>query len=432
MRLAWLVATTITLLHFSDYHSHALPSYSEDGADRGGFARALGYLGRHKRDGAIVFSGGDMMNKGAPAWSDRYGCTEWTWLDGIVDAMAFGNHEADYGYAEFARCRDSVSFPILSANTAGFPPYTVIEASGIRVGAFAVAGSDFSTLVRVPEIRFGDSVAAAREAVRILRDQEKVDAVVLIGHQSTLDDFALARSVPGIDLIFGTHSHLTKELTRIEGTQTWFISPGQYLNWISRVEMTFDDGRLSRVTGRLIPVDRRMRANRTIAMRLEAMQKELERDRRYRDLFVPLATLRQPISAGALGELAVDLMKERSGAAMALSTRSSFRAPLPAGTIDMEILRSALPYDNEIVTAELPAARAQELMRYAARQIDDAAVYTAGVPRGDRVLIATTDYLAFVAPGYRDFFSDVDVKRTGIRVREEMRKHLAAAMMAPQ
>ena len=49
--------TTITLLQFSDYHSHALPFHTDAG-ERGGIARAIGYLEREKRHGALVFSGG--------------------------------------------------------------------------------------------------------------------------------------------------------------------------------------------------------------------------------------------------------------------------------------------------------------------------------------------------------------------------------------
>src|SRR5882672_6315363 len=102
--------TTITLLHFSDYHSHALPFYTEQG-ERGGIARAIGALKREKKNGALVFSGGDTINKGAPAWSDKYGCVEWPWLNGIVDAMAFGNHDADYGHDDFDRCRAAIRYP---------------------------------------------------------------------------------------------------------------------------------------------------------------------------------------------------------------------------------------------------------------------------------------------------------------------------------
>lgn len=422
---------TVTLLHFSDYHSHALPFYSEGKAGQGGIARAIGYLERQKKRGAVVFSGGDMMNKGAPAWSDRYGCVEWEWLNGIADAMAFGNHDADYGYDAFAKCRDAVRYPVLSANTAGFQPYTVIESKGVRIGVFAVAGPDFPTLVRVPELRFGDPVSAARETVRRLREEERADAVVLIGHQHSHDDFELARAVPGIDLIFGTHSHLEHDLTKIPGTDTWFISPFQYLTYISRVELTFKGKRLEGVRGRLVRVDRTLPLHRAVAKRVAVLQRELESDPRFAALFVPFTTLKAPIDVADLARLTVRLMRERAGADVALSTASSFRQALPAGPIDAETLRNALPYDNEIVVAELPAGRARALLEYARSQRGDFFAFADGSVGGERVVVATTDYLARVAEGYRDFFSGVALRRTGLRVREELRNHIAPKPRTP-
>ncbi|HEX6178257.1 MAG TPA: metallophosphoesterase [Thermoanaerobaculia bacterium] len=424
-------AETITLLHFSDYHSHAQPFYSEGRAEQGGIARAIEYLERHKKEGALVFSGGDMMNRGAPAWSDRYGCIEWPWLDGIVDAMAFGNHDADYGYAAFAKCRDAVRYPILSANTAGFPPYVVLNAKGLRIGVFAVAGSDFPTLVRTPELRFGDPISAARETVQRLREEEKVDAVVLIGHQHASDDFALARAVPGIDLIFGTHSHLRQELMKIPGTETWFISPFQYLAYIGRVDLTFDGRRLAKVEGELVRVGRPMPEDADIAQRVAAHQDALESDPKYADLFVPFTRLENAVDVGDLARMTVTVMRDVAKADVALSTASSFRQALPSGTIDAETLRNALPYDNEIVVAELPAARARELMTFAASQKGDAFAYVAGEVKRERVRVATTDYLARVASGYRDFFTGAEVEKTGLRVREELRKSIVQRGSAP-
>ncbi|MGH9423533.1 MAG: metallophosphoesterase, partial [Thermoanaerobaculia bacterium] len=233
--------TRVTLLHFSDYHSHALPFYSEGREDQGGIARAIGYLRAEKRKGALVFSGGDMINKGSPAWSDKYRCAEWPWFNGVIDAMALGNHDPDYGAEEMQSCLDAIRYPVLSANTNGVKPSQVFVVDGIRVGVFAIAGSDFKTLVKEPAFHFGDPVTAARDAVRDLREKQHAGVVVMIGHEHLDDDFALARAVPGIDLIFGTHSHLKRDLMRIDGTKTWFISPFQYLTYISRVVLTFDD-----------------------------------------------------------------------------------------------------------------------------------------------------------------------------------------------
>ncbi|HEU4889227.1 MAG TPA: metallophosphoesterase, partial [Thermoanaerobaculia bacterium] len=356
-----LSAQTITLLHLSDYHSHALPFYTDEG-ERGGIARAVGYLRAQKRAGALVFSGGDTINKGAPAWSDKYGCAEWPWLNGILDAMAFGNHDADYGREAFDRCRAAVSYPILSANTSGFRGDAVFTVRGVRVGVFALAGSDFPKLVKEPGFTFGDPMAAAREAVRKLREQEQVHVVVMIGHQDVDDDYAMAKAVPGIDLIFGSHSHLKRDLTKIPGTNTTYISPSQYLTYVSRVEVDVKDGRVASVRGGLIPIDSSLAEDRRIARRVARMQRELERDPKYRELFNPIGRLDAPISTEALARRTVNLMREVTQSDVALSTKSSFRGPLPAGTLTMELLLGALPYENEIVTCTMSGEQLGRLL----------------------------------------------------------------------
>ncbi len=393
--------TTITLLHFSDYHSHALPFYTDEG-ELGGIARAVGYLREQKRNGALAFSGGDMINKGAPAWSDRYQCAEWPWLNGIVSAMAFGNHELDYGRSSFESCRKKLDYPILSANTPGFKPYAIFKTKGVRVGVFAVAGPDFAKLVKGET--FEDSVAAARATVARLKNE--ADVIVMIGHQTTEDDYALARAVPGIDLIFGSHSHLKRHLVQIEGTKTAFVSPWQYLTYISRVEMTVgDDRKMKSVRGGLIPVDASMPVDLAIAKRVTAMQGDLEKA--HPELFSPIGNLASPLSTDQLTERTLAVMREVAKADVAVSTKSSFRGALPAGTLTLESLRGALPYDNEIVVCTMTSAQLQS--------IGDA--YVTSFEPGKTYRVATTDYLANVA--YK-FTCD----KTGLRVREELRKRL--------
>ncbi len=408
--------TNVTLLHFSDYHSHALPFYTEEG-ERGGIARAIAYLKREKRRGALVFSGGDTVNQGSPAWSDKYGCAEWPWWNGIIDAMAFGNHDADYGRPAFDQCRKAARYPILSANTPGFKRYEVFVVNGIRIGVFAVAGSDFPSLVKADGFTFSDPIAAAREAVQTLREKERVHAVVMIGHQHVEADYELARAVPDIDLIFGSHSHRKRALTRIDGSQTWFISPWQYLGYVSRVQLTFADGRLTKVIGDVVPIDRHMPEDPAIAQRVQTMQTALERDPVYRELFIPIGTLALPLSVDALAQRTLDTMRKATNADVAISTKSSFRRALPAGTLTMELLRAALPYDNEIVVCEMSGEQLERVLGAAAAES-----FVSGPPSIDTARayrVATTDYLAHVA--YRDVFT-CDKQKTGLRVRDELRK----------
>jgi 5'-nucleotidase len=407
MRL--MLATVITLLHFSDYHSHAVPSYSEDRADQGGIARAIGYM--KSQPGALIFSGGDMVNRGAPAWSDEYQCAEWPWLNGLVDAMALGNHDADYGQDELSKCRKAITYPILSANTLGFQPYAVFERKGVRMGVFATAGPDLET---------------ARKTVQTLRDKEKVEVVVYIGHEHREDDEKLARAVPGIDLIFGTHSHIKQPLTKIEGTETYFISPFQYLTYISRVQLTVDHGRVTGAKGELVPINSKIKADKTIAKRVAAMQKELEQ--KQPELFRPIGNLKRALTQDELGQQTVDVMRQAVGADAALSTTSSFRQPLPAGTLTEELLRNAMPYDNEIVVCTMSGAELQRVLAFAeSKRGTDAFAYIAkpaAIASGHQYKVAAADYLA--SGPYREVFP-CEKTKSGKRVREEVRRRLTAS-----
>ena len=442
--------TDVTLLHFSDYHSHALPFFSEGKLDQGGVARAVRYMREERSKGAIVLSGGDMINRGSPAWSDKYRCAEWAWFDGAVDAMAFGNHDADYGFDEYCRCAASIKYPILSANTSGMTKWSVIRRGGVTVGVFAIAGSDFTLLVKVPELKFSDPVAAAREAVTALREVEKVDVVVMIGHESTDDDFALARQVPGIDVIFGTHSHFKQELMQIPDSGTWFISPYQYLTYISCVVLRFDGKKLIDVRGGLVPVNATMRPDRKIAKQVTAMQKALERDPEYRELFRVIGRVERPISIddhnvrdSALGDLVLDLMRSSSGADVALSTASSFRGGLAEGPVTLEDLHAALPYDNAILVYPMKGDALKKLLTYAAAQSgSDSFAQVSGVsfhvtrPAEAKVAgapidpertyrVATTDYLGRIARGYSGFFAGIEPTDSGKRVRDELRRYIS-------
>lgn len=471
--------TTVRLFHFSDYHSYAMPFYSEGKPDQGGIARAIGYLQQFADDPrTLIFSGGDMLNLDVPAWGVKYTCVDWPWFNGIVDAMAFGNHDADYGPAKFADCVSRINYPILGANVldANGQPlflhngknYLVFEIDGIKLGVFALTGPDFERLVPaqrrpVAGATFGDQVATAREIVRTLREDEGVQAVISIGHGHFEDDARLAQQVPGIDLIFGTHSHLRRELALLPGTNTYSISPYQYLTYISQVELSFSEGRLVGVNGGLVPVDARMPENPAIAQQVAQLQAELQADPQFAPLFVPLGSAAVELSdqgkltgEAVVGNFVLDIVRRDAGSHVALATGSGFRAALPPGPITEEALRTTLPFPNKILVFPMSGALLQELLDYSvsrrgfdffsqvsgvrfnmvegrATQIEvlaDPANPAAGfVPLDPNATyqVATSDFQARVAAGYSELFTRAGAGvDTGLEVREQVRAYIRA------
>ncbi len=470
---------TVTLLHFSDYHSHAVPLYSEGQADTAGIARLIAYLQPYANDpNSLILSGGDMMNLGAPAWSDKYRCAEWKWFNGIVDAMAFGNHDADYGPQEFAACRDTIKYPILSANTldaAGKPlfqydgkTYKVFKTGGVKIGVFALAGADFERLIR-PNMRpatgavFADRIAVARQVVAALREQEHVNAVVLIGHALREDDIALAQAVPGIDIIFGSHSHRKEDLFNIPGTSTWMISPFQYATYVSNLKLEFTDGALSSVGGGLVRMDHGLLPEPRIVKMVDKMQADLQADPKYAALFQPigaaqveLGTAGQFTGEAVLGDFVLDIARDAVKAQMLVATASGFREPIPPGTITEEAFRTAMPYPNRLLVYTMTGAQIQSLLNYsvsragsdffsqvsgvrftiagdkasAIQVLKDAANSAAGYAPLDSAAsysVATSDFQGKVAGGYKDIFAPAPFRDSGIAdMRDLVRAYIKA------
>lgn len=464
----------LTLLHFSDYHAHAVPFFSEHQAGQGGIARAIGYIKKVKAQSpnVLVLSGGDMWNTGTPSWSDKYAgdCTEWVWLGEHLSAMAFGNHDVDYGWDVFARCGKKAGFPVLSGNLVGADdklllgdqgkPYVVKQLGGVKVGVFALAGPDFKSLVKATNLpvgaRFTDGMAAAQQIVRALRETERADVVVFIGHQDRETDFAMAKAVPGIDVILGSHSHYKGAMQLIEGTSTYFISPFQYLNYLSQVELTLRNNKVASVSGKLVRMEASLPEDSELAPRVAALQKDLEADPAYKDRFQVIGSAAVELALddidrgeSVLGNFAMDIFRQRAKAHLALSTASSFRASIPPGPIRLEDYLTALPYKNKILTVQLTGAQVQSLLDFAAEKrgsdnfgvtsgaryaiaggrateialvkdpMSGSPVYEALQPAGTYT-VATTDYLANIATGYKDQFSGAPKTDTGDIVNDVM------------
>lgn len=159
-----------------------------------------------------------------------------------LDAMVLGNHEFDFlramdiqrdaggrimsvtpgeslpvglKLAEFIRLAD---FPVLAANMlvpessplSGIPnlvPWVVTKVEGRPVGIFGIVLEDMPSITYPgKELVFLPEVDIAREMVDLFTSQG-VDRIVMVSHIGYERDMEIARTVDGIDVIVGGHSH---------------------------------------------------------------------------------------------------------------------------------------------------------------------------------------------------------------------------------
>ncbi len=461
--------TMIKLAHFSDYHSHAQSFYSGGEHGIGGIARLMGYLKELNTDkDTLVFCGGDMVNKGTPAWSDKYRYMECYWLNNLVDAMAYGNHEGDYGRNVFNAVLKDLTYPVLCSNLEdehgqsifnyGQKTYITFDTNGVKLGVFALAGSDYDSLVKLEDRPIEGAVFTDRKKIakKVISEMKTdgCDLIVLIGHATTEEDIQLAKAVDGIDIIFGTHSHLRQPLTKIDDTQTYMISPYQYGVYVSNVIVRFDKKGEKSFEGSLIKMDKTIPEDPYFVEKVATLQKELEADEQYAYLFEELGTVSGEISTDGLehgeseiGNLVTDLMRKAGHSHVALSTASSFRTSIAPGILNFEALKNAIPYKNFLYVYDMAGSQLMDLITLS---FSKAGTHNFSQISGAKILfnddgviscqilknsenpsegyekvhaqkiykVATTNYQGLYATDYKDIFADCTMTTTEIDIQE--------------
>src|SRR5437667_5417575 len=169
------------------------------------------------------------------------------------DAMAVGNHEYNFGLKVLEKARSEAKFPWLSANTydkdaarTHYEPYIVKEVGGVRIGVLGLTTPGIPNWENVPNyagLEFHETVGEARQWVAVLRHSEKVDLVVIAMHMGVEEDLrtgqinpsqvpnenaaiAIARQVPGVDIILMGHTHREVPSLVVKGPQQCSPNPG--------------------------------------------------------------------------------------------------------------------------------------------------------------------------------------------------------------
>lgn len=218
---------TITILYTNDTHARLepFPPNARNFAGLGGIARRSSLIQkiRSEQKNVLLLDAGDVF-RGTP-WFEVYGGkVDFELMSEMgYDAMAIGNHEFDRGLDGLAEAARFAEFPFLAANysTLNTPlnPFTerliVKEFDNFRIGIFGL-GIQFENIVEPSlheGVRYRDPVIISKRVIKSLKKFHRCDYVICLSHlgyrydSERIDDLTLARSVPGIDLIIGGHTH---------------------------------------------------------------------------------------------------------------------------------------------------------------------------------------------------------------------------------
>ena len=215
----------IVILHANDTHAHVagIDKYGNASFDEqkstGGLGRIAAVINEEikRRDNVIALDAGDQFQG-----TLFYSVNKWPMIAEYDrhmpwDAMTLGNHEFDEGCLELTRFIDTLKFPVIAANLRpekgcplskySFPAHIIKTIRGVKVGIIGLANDEVADLAAAcPHTKFSNAKDTLAKEARELEAQG-VRCIIALTHLGLPADRELARSVDGIDVIVGGHTH---------------------------------------------------------------------------------------------------------------------------------------------------------------------------------------------------------------------------------
>ncbi len=159
---------------------------------------------------------------------------------------------------EEAAFNDAAAFD--SASGRVFKPATIKEVGGYRIGIIGQA-MPYVPIAHpkrfTPDWTFGIHDAELQKVVDSLRQQDKVDAVLLLSHNGMDVDLKLASRVSGIDVILGGHTHdAVPQPTAVvnSGGKTLVTNAGSSGKFLAVLDLDIGKGSVKDTRCHLLPI----------------------------------------------------------------------------------------------------------------------------------------------------------------------------------
>lgn len=385
----------LTVLHTNDLHAHYEPEVADWLPNRpaiGGFIRldaeVQAIRANRGPDGVLLFDAGD-LNTGTPLGeidvNGAKGAAMLQFLDLLrYDAWALGNHEFDKGLENLRRYARSSTIPILSANIhnkdgslllANQEHSHVFERNGLRVGVIGATTEGLRTLMRPSEYATL-SVTRVADAVRaeVARLDPETDLLVVLSHIGIDDDRALARAVPGIDLIVGGHSHTHLEVAeQVDGT--WIVQAGSYTRSLGIVDLVVEGDRITNFHYSLrdLTPDTSPGPPTPKVVSLVAGY-DAQIDALYGEVVGNATAVlnRDYHHESGVGQLVAEIMRDAAQTEVGLYNGGGLRADIEAGPVTLRSLYDVLAFGNQLMRFSITGAQLQALLlRNAAAEADE-------------------------------------------------------------
>ncbi len=380
---------------------------------------------RAKKPNALLLDAGDVFS-GTLYFNEFKGQADLAFMNLMkYDVMTFGNHEFDLGAtpeghqalvdfikgSQFPFVSSNVDFSkdtkftglftdLISSEPQNGKIYNGIikEMNGEKVGIFGLTTAETKDISSPGSIAFEDYITEAKKAVKAFEDKgvNKVIALTHIGYDDNPaydNDQILAKSVEGIDVIVGGHSHtqldkpvvVDKNIAGQAKATTLIVQAYQYNDYLGTLDVTFNNkGVVVAHNGALLKVADYVEDAQALAT-LKPFKDKVEELSNTETGATAIIALDNPRTGGdntkpsvrknetPLGNLITDGMLKKAkqynnDVIMALQNGGGIRAGINQGPITVGEVITVLPFGNTLATMSLTGKELKEALEVSVGQ----------------------------------------------------------------
>ena len=402
---------TLKVIETSDVHGHFFPwDFMENKPLKGTLTRANSYINREREkfgDNLLLIDNGDIL-QGQPCvyWSNFVMPEDENLAARVInymqyDAETVGNHDIEPGHKVYDKWIREVHCPLLGANIVkeeckngeadpqsiytGLQPYSVHVKDGVKIcviGMLTPAIPNWLNKSIWKGIEFEEMVGCARKWVKYIQENEKPDLIFGLFHSGkdggiVTPDYeenataAVAREVPGFDVIFFGHDHQVHNewITDKEGKKVLIIDPSCWVQNVAEAEikLTIKDGKVVNkdIKGTIVNV----RDEQIDEQMMAHFQKDIDAVKAYVGQKIgrfesPIYTRDSYFGNSAFTDLIHNLQLQITKADISLTAPLSFNSTIKAGEVTMADMFKLYRFENLLFTLRMTGEEVRKHLEY--------------------------------------------------------------------
>ncbi len=288
------------VIETSDVHGHFFPyDFMERKPLKGTLVRANTHINKERekfgKENLLLIDNGDIL-QGQPCvyWSNYVMPEDENLAARVInymqyDAETVGNHDIEPGHQVYDKWIREVRCPLLGANIVkagsdgkadpkniyeGLQPYSIHYIDGVKIaviGMLTPAIPNWLNKSIWKGMEFEEMTSCAKKWIAYLKEVERPDLILGLFHSGKdggiiTPDYeenataAVAKEVPGFDIIFFGHDHQVHNewITNNDGQQVLIIDPSCWAQNIAEaeIELTYENGKLTKkdIKGEIVSV----------------------------------------------------------------------------------------------------------------------------------------------------------------------------------